>query len=251
MIAACGSLALCLASAATAADWDLGDGHKMHFPQLPDLDGWDVHATTPTVADDWTCSQTGPVLAIHFWGSWEFGQAAPIHAFNIAIYSDDPVGPGGSDPANTFSKPDQVLWQRTIDDYGIVPIDPPTVQGWLDPFGGVWRHPDHSSFFQYNITNIPNPLLQVEGTTYWLSINALAASGRWGWKTADVDQYPAPYTGNHYLDDAVWMGPGTLWQEVFDPITFESLDMAFVITPEPASSALLVLGAVTVLRRRR
>jgi len=24
------------------ADWDPGDGHKMHFPQLPDPEGWDV-----------------------------------------------------------------------------------------------------------------------------------------------------------------------------------------------------------------
>ena len=24
------------------ADWEPADGHKMHFPQLPDEDGWDV-----------------------------------------------------------------------------------------------------------------------------------------------------------------------------------------------------------------
>jgi hypothetical protein len=45
--------------------------HKMHFPQLPDLEGWDVYAVYPkTLADDWQCSETGEVLDIHFWGSW-------------------------------------------------------------------------------------------------------------------------------------------------------------------------------------
>ncbi|MCJ7578787.1 MAG: hypothetical protein MUO91_10085, partial [candidate division Zixibacteria bacterium] len=46
--------------------------HKMHFPQLPDLEGWDVYAVYPkTLADDWKCSATGPVTDIHFWGSWK------------------------------------------------------------------------------------------------------------------------------------------------------------------------------------
>lgn len=35
------------------ADWDITDGHKMHFPQLPDETGWAVNATQPLVlADD-------------------------------------------------------------------------------------------------------------------------------------------------------------------------------------------------------
>ena len=47
------------------AHWNLGDGHKMHFPQLPDPNGWDVYATSSdvnlpvVVADDWRCSETG------------------------------------------------------------------------------------------------------------------------------------------------------------------------------------------------
>lgn len=53
------------------ADWAPGDGHKMHFPQLPDEDGWDVKATDPLcLADDWMCSESGEVTDIHFWGSW-------------------------------------------------------------------------------------------------------------------------------------------------------------------------------------
>ena len=44
------------------ADWAPGDGHKMHFPQLPDPEGLDVNFTTPKfLADDWLCTGTGPV----------------------------------------------------------------------------------------------------------------------------------------------------------------------------------------------
>ncbi len=51
--------------------WQSGDPHKMHFPQLPDVEGWDVDVTYANIlADDWKCSETGPVEDIHFWYSW-------------------------------------------------------------------------------------------------------------------------------------------------------------------------------------
>ena len=41
------------------ADWDIGDGHKMHYPQLPDPNGWDVNITNTLVFDDWQCGGSG------------------------------------------------------------------------------------------------------------------------------------------------------------------------------------------------
>ena len=35
------------------ADWILEDGHKMHYPQLPDPDGWDVNICVDNIWDDW------------------------------------------------------------------------------------------------------------------------------------------------------------------------------------------------------
>ena len=52
------------------ADWDVGDGHKMHFPQLPDPDGWDVCLCCQWITDDFTCSENGFITYIHFWNSW-------------------------------------------------------------------------------------------------------------------------------------------------------------------------------------
>ena len=42
-------------AAPAAADWDIGDPHKMHEPQLPKVDGgWDVMASYYVfLADDW------------------------------------------------------------------------------------------------------------------------------------------------------------------------------------------------------
>ena len=78
---------------------------------------------------------------------------------------------------------------------------------------------------------------------YWLDISAFIEDPQethWGWKTSYL----------HWEDDAVWGHLGANdWQPLHDPRTGETLDMAFVITPEPASICLLGLGLV-LLRRR-
>ena len=37
-------------------DWDEGDGHKMHYPQLPKVGGFDVAFNQGRLADDWKCN---------------------------------------------------------------------------------------------------------------------------------------------------------------------------------------------------
>ena len=58
--------AIALLAVPAAADWEPGMPFKMHYPQLPDPMGWDVKFTDPIVlADDWRCTQTGPVDDVH------------------------------------------------------------------------------------------------------------------------------------------------------------------------------------------
>ena len=231
------TLAVLLLAAPAAADWDPIDGSKMHYPQLPDPIGWDVNATWPTVvADDWGCSESGFVDDIHFWGSWQHDIVGTIQSFHLSIHSNVPIGPGG------YSQPGELLWEWETTDFIIRPVDPPSDQGWYDPSSGQWNRPDHQAYFQYNIVDIPNAFYQDVGTIYWLDISARVVEPDlfWGWKTSR----------DHWMDDAVWSDlAGVAWQELFDPITGESLDMAFVITPEPASMLLLISAAV-LLRRR-
>jgi hypothetical protein len=59
------------ASATVFADWNRGDPYKMHFPQLPNPIGWDICLHEQFIADDFTCTESGPIRDIHFWVSWK------------------------------------------------------------------------------------------------------------------------------------------------------------------------------------
>ena len=83
-------IALCLAGAAFG-DWEPGDGHKMHFPQLPDPTGWDVDLVTDTVYDDFLCTQTGPIEDIHFWASWKGDVIGQINWIDISFHGDGKI----------------------------------------------------------------------------------------------------------------------------------------------------------------
>ena len=193
---------LCLVAAPVKADWDLGDSHKMHFPQLPDPSGWDVASYNGLtgeqvcLTDDWLCTETGPVTDIHFWGSWKGDIKGEIVAFNVSIWSNDP----GTD----FSHPNELLWQHNFYgsefternwsyDYGSSP------QGWMEyntfAPGVVIKEvslilPDHNNIWQYNLHIDPaGAFNQTQGTIYWLAIvpyvnpdvNPIA---QFGWKTS-------------------------------------------------------------------
>ncbi|MGH8015191.1 MAG: hypothetical protein ACREBV_03275, partial [Candidatus Zixiibacteriota bacterium] len=109
--------------------WRPGDRHKMHFPQLPDVNGWDVQSTQPVVlGDDWRCSETGWVKDIHFWGSWQHGVQGQILSFNVKIFSDVPSG-----PAEPFSHPGNLLWERDISNFVCASFQPLTPEGWYEP----------------------------------------------------------------------------------------------------------------------
>jgi len=225
--------------APTAADWDPGDGHKMHFPQLPDPEGWDVHATFPKVlADDWLCTGTGPVTDIHFWGSWRQDVEGQITGIHVSIHSNVPEPP--------FSQPGEVLWARYFvpGEWTERTYTGSANQGWFNPNTGEAIPNDHLTFYQYNIENILDPFFQEEGTIYWLDISATVAEPdvtEWGWKTS-LD---------HFEDDAVWGDlPDPQWQPLEDPFTGRTLDLAFVITPEPASIGLMAVGLMVLIRRR-
>lgn len=254
-------VAIAFLSVTATADWFPGDGFKMHFPQMPNEEGYNVNATSPlTLGDDWQCTETGPVSDIHFWGSWMEGIPGEIISFNIAIYSDfpDPDGPGPF-----YSHPELMLWQQEFMagqfiERHIIP-DPQLFEGWYDPPTSFNVYPDHDNYFQYNITNITEPFIQNAGEIYWLVISANVVDPiltHWGWKSS-LD---------HFNDDAVWGEPPFIeWYELYEPPDFTvSMDLAFVITTEPEAIptlnewgmiilALLLLaaGTIAVIRRRR
>jgi fimbrial isopeptide formation D2 family protein/uncharacterized repeat protein (TIGR01451 family) len=215
----------------TVADWDPEDGHKMHYPQLPDPFGWDVDATYveaiwPQIilADDWMCSETGPVEDIHFWGSWLGDNVGTITAFAIAIHADIPANP----PDIPYSRPGEKLWERMFSPGEWIEAGPwEGPQGWYDPAEGYIPE-NHFLYWQYNIEDIPDPFIQEVGTIYWLAISAIVMpqpepfQPRWGWKSSQ----------DHWNDDACWSyWYEPFWIDLWEPPDFtQSLDLAFVIT---------------------
>lgn len=230
--------ALVLLSGATAlADWNVGDPHKMHFPQLPDPNGWDVNMGVQplALADDWMCSQSGWVNDIHFWFSYRGDLVAPLHGIQVTIFSDDRTGP--------FSKPGDPLWSRQFLPHEFTTREWDVGnQGWYDPWDQFFLPGDHTLTWQANIDHILDPFWQEEGTIYWLGLSVITDPfAQVGWKTS-LD---------HFEDDAVWFDPTMGWHELFDPFTGVSMDLAFVITPSPGALALLTIAGVMTTRRRR
>ena len=254
------ALVFSIAACTVQADWDIDDGHKMHYPQLPDPNGWDIDVTAGFVADDWKCSWSGPVDDIHFWISaqgdnWGNG----IDFIDVRIYKDIPAN-AGEEPL-PFSRPGEEVWFSRVQDDASANGDVFTIrqpplpgdQGWYDPVEPFFIEFDHTQYWQVNIQNIVDPFIQKREEIYWLEVhiipNAVDAGTTppmFGWKTSR----------EHWNDDAVYEDMDYKWQELYDPRPDhqeppESLDMAFVITPEPMTIMLLTCGLPLLIKRRR
>ncbi len=239
-------LTLCLLFASTMAlgDWNVGDGHKMHYPQLPDPNGWGVDNTYPIfLADDWTCSNTGPVKDVHFWGAWQGDLVGTIEYIRLEIFSDDPNGGGPRTRLwhdNFYSDPGTDQMGFKVRKWG------EGDQGWYHPGAMMYISHDHVNIWQYNFS-IPegSAFTQEKGKNYWLCIFAEIPDSnvyQFGWKTS---------ISEHHGGDAVWDDPGeTNWRTLTD-LGGKPLDLAFVITPEPGTVLLLGFGGLAMFRRRR
>lgn len=219
--------------------------HKMHWPQLPDPNGWDVRACLSeqdgkqkVLADDFLCTSNGPITKITFWGSfledeyeWDFPYQG-ITNFHLSLHKDIP-DPDEQGPE--YSKPMvPAEWERNLDPYALPPgwtidIIPeiPSSQGWYDPNTGEYEEDNHTQYFRYEITIPPDEaFIQTAGNIYWLDVSVQMEDPyfMWGWKTS---------VSPHYNDDAVWadlpVNDPLQWNELVDPIESNSLDLAFVI----------------------
>ena len=227
------AIALC---GTALADWNPGDPNTK-WAQLPDRNGWDVRLTLPApqppaVADDFLCTQTGPITDVHLWISMRGDQPTPPiqSLIDISFWSDVPAGAGQL----PYSTPGQLLWDRIFTPQQFtVRTNGTGLQGWYDPFNQLVLPNNHQQTWQLNLVDIQQPFVQQDDTVYWLGVSFEPGWGEAGWKTST----------DHWGDDAVWWNFNAGgWTELSDPRTQHSLDMAFVLTstavPEPATMAM-------------
>jgi hypothetical protein len=212
------------------------------FKQSPDASprGLDVLAGPYTnaaqatmLADDFICTQTGPISDIHVWGSWLNDKVDPRATFWLGIWSDVPKA--GTVP----SHPGELLWwqqfspgqyrsavDKTVQfEQFYTPTTPPRVLGQDHQ---IWKY----DFFPQNPftqTGTPN-----QRTNYWLSVVVSNSPGKFfGWKT----------TPDHYNDVAAFV-PAQL-----GPI-FPAITLPWQVLPGPGQGKELAFMITTSQQQR-
>ena len=214
--------------------------------QLPDMtpNGIDIKVDDMHIlADDFECTSPSLLTDVHFWGSWKHDDKGEIKRIHLRIHSDDPVGIGGSDKENKFSKPDKQLWACDFspDEFEESLYYTATDRGawWWDPAKEELIEGGDKQVWRYDIKIDPDEAFLQRGTRerpiiYWLDLRVTTADGEFGWKTR---QWP-----DHFMDDAVWDRGSELprnWNELRYPtghpyhgLERDSIDMAFMLTFE-------------------
>ncbi|MBM4142963.1 MAG: hypothetical protein FJ225_05130 [Lentisphaerae bacterium] len=119
---ACACAALAALAPAGRADWTAEQRGKWVQPPVETSLGLDVGAFNSgmavIMADDFRCTQWGPITNIHVWGSWKGNQKPdPTKlTFQVSFWSDNPNGAGQG-----VSAPENIVWP------------PPALNPWYPP----------------------------------------------------------------------------------------------------------------------
>jgi len=282
------ALGLFVFCASGPAQGQVPAGPPPKWVQPPDMTpmGLDVKATEPVIlADDFLCTNRGFITNIQVWGSWlgdylPSGNAAAV-AFRLQIYGDIP-DPDPQYPLDWSMPAETVLWEKmfysagypttfTVEPYYTLPSEPEG-EGWFDPLSYIYTPDADYTIWRYNFDIPLTEAFEQLGTpgapvVYWLALEAFVQDpeAQFGWKSSS----------QHWNDDAVWRydssnPPGgdltfsnqtvttvPLWGELRYPYDHElagqSIDLAFVIAPEPITLTVLALGMLpaVLLKRKR
>ena len=208
------AVVLLWAGSSAVAHWQPGDGHNMHFPQLPDQNGWDVEFFRLPVGDDWTAAAAYPITEIHIWTSWYLDDHGYYDWIYVDIFDD-----AGGVPGNP-------LWSYVFTEYEEVHPYGQGWQGFYNPPLPSWEPNNHQLYQQVNLYFDDQPFLPVVGEIYWLIISVDwegVTQSPPGWKSS-LNEYEAGGVFWDYYDYE--------WDPLVYP-TGEPMHLAFVVGPEP------------------
>jgi hypothetical protein len=255
---------LAVAPVSAFADWD----HEVKYNQLEPyayglLDvqlSFSSSAGVRIVADDFLCSETGYITDIEFWGFCP--EIENLDQFSITFWSD------AVSPTSGRHHPDELMQDIIVDAADASGIGWKTIDA-----GEIVSMGERTSLFKINLPK-GDWFTQQQGDTYWIGIQALLFGGsRFSWccRAFDTGTIPedAVEGASMYPDPGDWLhlawADTQLGLGVEDEVSLtelgytllQSADMSFKLTgtliPEPATCALVVIGATVLaaLRRRR
>ena len=171
------------------------------------------------VIDDFILSGTGviDVLDVHWTGGYWNGSPIPMD-FRVSFFDSDPAG---------------------------APNPPPAIYSADFAFADVNEtvSPLCATHYDYYV-DLPAAFEATAGEKYWLGVQALSDPfPQWGWASVNGTQLSPCYFGSDYFGFPFWTPGATVFGVDYD--------VSFKITPEPTSLALLGLGGLALLRRRR
>lgn len=153
------------------------------YEQEADSNGVDIKYGI--LADDWICTESGPIAEICFAHSWKDGIVGVITGIWVNIY-DDNAGVPGSIIFTQYKSPGEISEYSGLED-------------WYDPYTDTYLVDNHTKFYKHKLILNP-PFFQEAGTHYWLNIIVLVTGPEEiGWKTSLVN----PYNTAVYFD-IVW-----------------------------------------------
>jgi hypothetical protein len=210
----------------------------LKYIQHPNLtNGVDVDATINfgwVLADDFLCTNSGPITDIHLWGSWLHDQVDLNASYTLTIWSDVPAPPTGG----TFSHPGVPLWSQTFTpgNYAICP-GPSLQEGFYDPisttglaFLGFSTNLYYLCFNVFPTNTFCQAGTPTAQTNYWLSVSAQSASPTapdyFGWKSSSDAYGDAAVAANGFGPQP----PPAAWYPLFDPSGTSPLNFAFKLT---------------------
>lgn len=190
-------------SNSTPAQTQCVETNGVKYIQGPNTDDgydvWDCNTFPPSVtdgpwllADDFVCTNTGPISDIHLWGSWLNNQPLTNSlTFWIALFSDQPTNAN-----NPFSHPNILLWSQcfTPGEYAEESVGTGT-ENFLDPGPPSIIGPEQQIWY-YCFNPSPPPIQYGTATApsnYWLAVYATLPSTSlpyyYGWKTTTNVQH--------------------------------------------------------------
>jgi len=148
-------------------------GEIVKYLQPPDPSGCDVLNTFGTIqtpngfggimlADDFLCTQSGPITDMHLWGSWLSDRKSDNASFCLTIFADAVDANG-----NRACRPAQMLWSTVFNpgEYTSKPVYTGNEVFWEPKLQQAMGQ--DTIIWQYDFC--PKlPCLQKEGTYYWL-----------------------------------------------------------------------------------